>query len=268
MLNPYVLAKMSVDSVNCFTFPRLAKQDNKYQRQFQDGVKPADWVMKMHKQCLVDIAKKKGMMGDIDVESVIKAQTNVSTSNRNIDMPSLLTIYCNMVELMRLRHEIILTVSECKALEDIYKKQAEQCRKQGFHVSLPDGISFEIVDTQDDQSDVINYFDEGTSHNIKIDLAVREYDACMLSNFNFRNPDTFKINITSSGLEEVRSVLTYQLLQKHLLVVATRTNQLMMDNSMKANSELNLLQAYSVATPNSTFDINSVISTNADNLST
>lgn len=133
---------------------------------------------------------------------------------------------------------------------------------------LPDSISFEAVDIQDDQSEIINFFDEGPSHKISIGLAVREYDPCLLSNFNFRNPDSFKLNITSAGLEEVRAVLIYQLLQKHLLIVATRLNQLIMDNSLKAISEINLLQSSSIATPNSTFDVNSVFSRNADNLST
>lgn len=40
-----------------------------------------------------------------------------------------------------------------------------------------------------------------------------------------------------------------------------------MDNSLKAMSEISLLQQMSVATPNSTFDINSAFSRNADNLS-
>lgn len=97
---------------------------------------------------------------------------------------------------------------------------------------------------------------------------MREYDPCLLSNFNFRNPDSFKINITTAGLEEVRSVLMYQLLQKHLLIVATRMNQLVLDSSLKAISEINLLQSLSVATPNSTFDVNNLFSRNADNLST
>lgn len=41
----------------------------------------------------------------------------------------------------------------------------------------------------------------------------------------------------------------------------------MIDSSLKAISELNLLQSKSIATPNSTFDINQVFSRNADNLS-
>ena len=46
----------------------------------------------------------------------------------------------------------------------------------------------------------------------KIELAISEYDTNLLSNVNFRNPDSFKINILTSGLEEVRAILHYQLM--------------------------------------------------------
>ena len=167
---------------------------------------------------------------------------------------------------MRLRHEILLAASECSVLEQIYKQQAEHCKNKGASVTLPDSISFDPVDIHDDQAELINFFDEGTSHSIKIGLAINEYDPCLLANMNFRNPDSYKLNITDAGLEEVRGVLMYQLLQKHLLIVATRMNQLLIDSSLKALSELELLKL-SIATPNSTFDIDSVFSKNSDNMS-
>lgn len=55
----------------------------------------------------------------------------------------------------------------------------------------------------------MDFFQDGPSHKDKIDLAVKEFDSALLSNFNFRNPDTFKINIMTSGLEEVRAILYY-----------------------------------------------------------
>ena len=79
-------------------------------------------------------------------------------------------------------------------------------------MALPDSISFDNVDILDDQHEIINYFDEGTSHTVNIGLAVKEFDPSLLTNFNFRNPDSFKLNITDAGLEEVRSVLMYQTL--------------------------------------------------------
>ena len=53
------MAKQTVLTVNYFDFPRLPKSQSKYMSQYQDGVKPADWVIKMHKQVLADTAKRK-----------------------------------------------------------------------------------------------------------------------------------------------------------------------------------------------------------------
>jgi hypothetical protein len=43
----------------------------------------------------------------------------------------------------------------------------------------------------------------------KIGLAIAEFDPALLSNLNFRNPDSFKLNVLSAGLEEVRAILQY-----------------------------------------------------------
>jgi hypothetical protein len=43
----------------------------------------------------------------------------------------------------------------------------------------------------------------------RIDLAAREFDPALLSNLNYRNPDSLKVNILTSGLEEVRAILNY-----------------------------------------------------------
>lgn len=34
-----------------------------------------------------------------------------------VDVPTMLELQCNAVELMRLRHELLIAVSECKMLE-------------------------------------------------------------------------------------------------------------------------------------------------------
>ena len=49
VLDPYLIAKMNVKTINFFDFPKMPKAQNKYLLQFQDGVKPADWVITMHK---------------------------------------------------------------------------------------------------------------------------------------------------------------------------------------------------------------------------
>ena len=115
-----------------------------------------------------------------------------------------------MMELMRLRHEIILTNSECQVLKQIYQEQCANCKKGDVKVDLPDCVSFEELEpAEEGENDVINYIDEGPAHHIDIGLSIKEFDPKLLSNLNFRAPDSFKLCITTAGLEEVRAVLRF-----------------------------------------------------------
>jgi hypothetical protein len=110
-------------------------------------------------------------------------------------------------------------------------------------------IAFDILDFPGPDQDLVNYVDHGPSHKDFIGLAISEFDTNLLSNANFRNPDSFKINVLTSGLEEMRAVLHYQLLQKHVLIVATRMNQLLLDYFERALAEISLVQKW-IAVPN------------------
>lgn len=92
-----------------------------------------------------------------------------------------------------------------------------------------EGISFDRIEFAGNDQNLVNFVDDGPAHHEEIDLAIAEFDCQLLSNVNFRNPDSFKINIITSGLEEVRAILQYELMQKHLLIVATRLNSLLID---------------------------------------
>ena len=48
--------------------------------------------------------------------------------------------------------------------------------------------------------------------------------------------------ITSFGLEELRAVIHYQILHMNILIIGVRTNQELLDPSMKALVELKMLQ--------------------------
>ena len=176
-----------------------------------------------------------------------------------------------MMELMRLRHELIFTMSECQVLKAVYLNQIDRCSLKGTKVDLPDSISFPELEVDDDsETKLINFCDEGPSHHLDIGFDIKEWDPKLLSNVNFRAPDAWKLCITTAGLEEVRAVLRYQLMQKHLLITATRVNQLMMDNCEKAMSELDLLVpngGVPISVPNSTINIFDCFSKNADQLS-
>ena len=75
----------------------------------------------------------------------------------------------------------------------------------------------------------MNYIDDGPASLLEFDLAIREFDGVLKSNLNFRNPDAVKMLICTSGLEELRGVLHYQLMHKQLLIIGVRLNQLVLD---------------------------------------
>jgi len=85
-----------------------------------------------------------------------------------------------------------------------------QCELVGLSdqkVEFKDGISFDPLSNDDTR--FVNFIDHGPSHLDSIGLAVREFDRALLSAMNFRNPDSFRLNILTSGLEEVRAILAY-----------------------------------------------------------
>ena len=65
----------------------------------------------------------------------------------------------------------------------------------------------------------------------------------------------------------MRGVLAYQIVHKHLLIVGTRLNQLLIDSGMKAVVELDILTRLKIVCPNSTFDVNSIFSRSSENIS-
>ena len=86
------------------------------------------------------------------------------------------------------------------------------------------------------------------------------------SNINFRNPDGVKMLVCTSGLEELRGVLHYQLMHKQLLIIGVRMNQLMLHTHQRALSELELARrGYGV--PNSIIKVQNLFCKTGDGFS-
>jgi hypothetical protein len=59
---------------------------------------------------------------------------------------------------------------------------------------------------------------------IKTELSVKEFDPTLTSILNFTDPEAFKALVCPLGLEEFRTVVRYELLNLHLLIVGVRHN--------------------------------------------
>lgn len=69
----------------------------------------------------------------------------------------------------------------------------------------------------------INYVDSGPGNdneNKHSDLAINEFDPSLRSIMNFQDPEAFKALICPLGLEEMRSVVYYEITNLYLLITA------------------------------------------------
>lgn len=83
-----------------------------------------------------------------------------------------------------------------------------------------------------------------------MDLAINEFDPTLRSHINFADPDSFKAMICPLGLEELRTTVFYELMNLQALIVATKTNQTLLDNTQRYLSELECFsKGYVVANP-------------------
>jgi hypothetical protein len=62
-------------------------------------------------------------------------------------------------------------------------------------------------------------------------LSIKEFDPTLTSAINFSDPEAFKALVCPLGLEELRATVRYEMVNLNLLIVATRTNQALLDNA-------------------------------------
>lgn len=72
----------------------------------------------------------------------------------------------------------------------------------------------------------VNFIENGSATDLNLDLAINEFDAALRSSLNFSDPEAFKALILPLGLEELRAVAAYELMNLQILIVAVRTNQI------------------------------------------
>ena len=75
----------------------------------------------------------------------------------------------------------------------------------------------------------MNFVDINDGSKKHIDLAIGELDPTLKSCLDFTSESCVKALMTALGLEEMRAVVHYQLMQRHLLAVAVMRNQALMD---------------------------------------
>ena len=170
-------------------------------------------------------------------------QPRLKQKKLRVNIPSLLEISCNASEVIRLRGLLIDVLLQRETLSRVYKDQMTTMAKDG-RINFKDSFNFSTFLTGTvSQGRWKNFVDQGPGHNTiyPTSLAINEFDPTMLACINFSDPQAFKALLCPMGLEELRIVYRYELMNLNMLIVATRTNQIILDNLQRQLSELDLL---------------------------
>lgn len=94
-----------------------------------------------------------------------------------------------------------------------------------------------------------NLVDKNDGTIVDVDLAFQEFDPSLKAPLDFRSESCIKALMTELGVEELRAIYRYQLMQKQLLTVAVIRNQALMDGAQQAQREQALFEAHKITVP-------------------
>ena len=111
-------------------------------------------------------------------------------------------------------------------------------RREGI-IYFKDPFNFQTFIELADKN-YVNFVDEGPGSGLTLPLAINEFDPTLSSHINFSDSDSFKMMLCPMGLEELRLILFYQLMNLQTLMIATKTNQILLDNPQRQMVEIDL----------------------------
>ena len=82
--------------------------------------------------------------------------------------------------------------------------------RKDYKPYFKDAFNFEKF-IQFPSAEYINFVDEGPSTGIDIKLAINEFDPSLRTGINFSDPESFKALMCPLGLEELRTIAYYEL---------------------------------------------------------
>lgn len=139
-----------------------------------------------------------------DIDKLFKF--DLEDKEKQVKGPSKLRMSCNIVEVVRLREEVIQRIYETDILSCVYKKQLQMLGKGGTKLMLLDQINFDVSKVMGDS---LNLIDINDGSAVDFDLPFREFDNTLKATIDFRSESCIKALMTDLGVEEIRAILHY-----------------------------------------------------------
>ena len=150
-------------------------------------------------------------------------------------------------------------MAECNALHEVYSKQISYTsRSPDFEPNNALNLN-----TQPLYQELINIVDANPGLNKEFGLPFTEFDSTLQINLDFKNLSCIQSLMTDLGVEELRSILKYQVMHQQLLTVAVMTNQFILDAPSQGLKEVELLEK-NIVVPNSVLMESVAVGRNVD----
>ena len=130
-INPFLIGKLDIETINFFDFPATTKENNPYLR------KDANSYLKEDMETSVKVADQNSKQ---NVAAYQRFFPTLKEYMRKVNTPSMLTLYCNSMEMLRLRHLLLHAISESVLLAEVYEALCKQVNRQNYKVQFSDQI--------------------------------------------------------------------------------------------------------------------------------
>ena len=243
-MNPFWVAKLDYHSISNFNFPDLkqayfeekGEQDANFNRKFTE----------------LQVQAKQGQAAHFFPK--------LRDDDKKIHAPPLLLVFCNLVELLRMRESLILTLSESHTLESCFNEQKKILKCSNLATTNTSNLNVECNSIV--ASGMVNFVEHGNLlakiPEMDSGLAIDEVCPTIRANLDFQNTESVQIMALDGGLQNLTTTLHYQLVQKHLLQNAILQNHLILLPHLKASIEIELLTLEGIQMPNGVLDYNEI----------
>lgn len=145
-INPFIVGKMDLETIKFFKFP--SSKASKFKQRFRKQTGEEVVEDKFHDTKFLTTEEMAIMIQEQAEEDRRQTEKEISAdyfkietqSSRRVNSPKNLYLYCNLMELLRLRNVLLRLLAETKELEMIYHKQRKKVGREAYRLRFGDPV--------------------------------------------------------------------------------------------------------------------------------
>ena len=126
----------------------------------------------------------------------------------------MLLVFCNLVEMLRMRESLILAMADTNALEECFDRQKKLVNRGSDRSLFSEHLQIECTSIVDHNH--VNFVEHGSLLSkfpqMESGLAIDELCPTLRANLNFRNPECIQTLTLDGGLNNLKVTLHYQII--------------------------------------------------------